>query len=219
MHAGGEMGKHWRSTVAIVGIGVAAVLSPSDVTGQVPFIDLGLSQSYTSSDALRTPVGISIVVGGLGLLGPLGLEASYRDMSEDGGQITQTCLSAPCTGAIFDRSYSLRTIGLGISYDIENPTDVMLTLGVHGATNRQTEHLRDLDTGERFAHDGSDSDFSYGLSVDLRLRPVVSRIRPAFTIRYDRVSANTCAADAGCFGGRNVFAISAGVSWVQRARR
>lgn len=213
------MGKHWRSTVAITGIGALTVLAPSVVMAQVPFIDVGLNQSYTSSDLLRTPVGISVVVGGLGLLGPLGLEASYRNMSEDGGQIAQICASAPCTGASFDRSYSLRTIGIGISYDIENPTDVMLTLGVHGATNRQTEHLRDLDTGEHFANAGADSDFSYGFSADLRLRPVVSRIRPAFTIRYDRVSAKTCAVDAGCFGGRNVFAVSAGVSWVQRARR
>ena len=210
------MSRCWRSAVLAVCMGA---MSLAEVSAQVAFIDAGLNQSYTSSDALGSPLGFSVVVGGLGLLGPLGLEVSYRDLSEGAGQIAQTCEMLECTLGPFDRSFSLRTIGVGISYDIENPTDVMLTLGLHGATNRQTEHLRNVETGARTDAGESDSDYSVGFSADLRLRPVMARLRPAFTVRYDRVSQGSCPAGASCFRGRDVVSISAGVSWVQRAKR
>jgi len=209
-----------RYLVITVGIVSASLVSPPDLEAQAPFIDVGLQQSFTSSAALRTPLGVSAALGVLGLWGPMGVEVSYRDVSEGGGPIGQPCDIAQCPeGGFVDRSLSLRTLGVGISYDIENPTDVMLTLGLHGALNRQTEHLTDIDTGVRSSVTGTDSDFSFGLSADLRLRPVVSRLRPAFTFRYDRVSTITCAADAACFGGRNVWGLSAGISWVLRAKR
>lgn len=189
-----------------------------ETAAQALVIDAALNQSFTSVDPLTSPMGLSVSVGGVGLWGPMGFHASYRDVREDVGEVAQSCGPSSCVSGPFDQSYSMKTVGFGISYDFVNPTDVMLTLGLNGASNWQVEGLTHLQTGERSGN-STGSNYSLGVSADLRLRPVTGRIRPLLSLRYDRIRDGRCEADAACLRGRSVFGFAAGVSWVLRPRR
>lgn len=48
-------------------------------------------------------------------------------------------------------------------------------------------------------------------------RPVVGPLRPAFSLRYDRILGGPCAPAAPCLPDRSVWSLSAGLSWMAPA--
>ena len=194
-----------------------AAAAPAGLAAQTFFLDGTLHQAY-SADPLPSPLGFAVQVGRTGIWGPLGLQLHYRHMSEDGGEVAQSCGFTSCVDGPFNQSYSMRTAGVGLSYDFINPTDVVLTLAMNAGANWQLENLERVDSGEEI--DGSEigSDYSLGGSLDLRLRPWLGPLRPVFSVRYDRIWAGDCAADTSCGTDRNAWAFSAGLGLAVRKR-
>jgi hypothetical protein len=131
-------------------------------------------------------------------------------MSGDGGQLTTVTVSGP----LF-RSYTLRTLGVGLSYDFVNPTGVFLTMALTGGSNWQIERIEDRGTDETSTASRTGSDLGLGASMHLRLRPVFVGARPTFAVRYERMWGDACLGglDSACLPGRSVT-LSAGLSWV-----
>lgn len=210
---GDGMGRRLGSVALLA----ALVATPSAAGAQAYFIDAAIDQAY-ASDPLPSPLGFSLALGRTSLLGPLGLQVSLRSLFEHGGSdIAQKCDLSGCTAGPFDQSFSMRMISFGLSYDFRNPTGVYLDLGLNAGSSYQIEHLTHVETGQEM-EERTDSDFTLGGSMDLRLRRLIGPFRPAFGARYDRVFASPCDADAACFPDRSVWSLSAGLSWVAPAR-
>ena len=209
-----------RSGAAAVACLVVVALPGSRLQAQDWFLDVALDQSFSSSDPLRSPGGYSVSTGGVAVWGPIGFQATYRDLSEGGEDIRLDCavVTTPCVPGTLDVSYQMRSAGLGISYDFINPTDVMLTLALTGTRHWRKERLRHLSTGEPFDHELSAS-LGLSASAHLRLRPLLSGMRPEFGLRYEVSGSGDCAADGPCWPGHNAFGVSVGFSWVLRAER
>ncbi len=196
----------------------AAVLTcPSEVEAQAFFIDGHVDQAYADAP-LSSPLGFSVAVGRTSIVGPLGLQAGFRTLYEGGAEsLGQHCSLGACAEGPFDQTYATRMIWIGLSYDFRNRTDVYMNLGLNAGTNRQVEHLTHLDTGEEL-EDSLDSETILGGSLDLRLRPFLGPLRPAFTARYDRIFGSECTPDAACAPDRDVWSLSVGLSWVAPVR-
>lgn len=210
------MGINRRATIGLLAISFAAI-TPCAGTAQTFFLDGTFNQAYTS-DPLPSPMGFAIQAGRTGIWGPLGLQMSFRQVSEDRGEIAQSCGFASCVEGPFDQSYSMRTVGVGLSYDFINPTDVVLTLGMNAGANWQLERLENLVSGEQLNGSEIGSDYSLGGSLDLRLRPWLGPLRPVFSVRYDRIWASACPEDASCGSDRHAWAFSAGLGVAFRQR-
>ena len=205
-----------RALVALVVVAGAATL-PADVEAQAFFVDVAASQAF-GTDPLPSPTGFSVALGRTDIVGPLGLHAGYRTLHEGGARnIPQVCGFADCTPGPFDQSFATRMTYVGVSYDFPNATDVYLNLGLNVGTNDQIETLVHLDTGSE-TEDRVSAETSLGGSIDLRLRPLLGPLRPAFNGRYDRIFGGSCAADASCFPDRSVWSVAVGLSWVAGVR-
>ena len=206
-------------TLAAASLFAASVTAaaPTGLAAQTFFLDGMLNQAYTS-DPLPSPMGFAIQAGRTGIWGPLGLQFLYRQVFEDGGEVAQSCGFASCIDGPFNQSYSMRTVGMGLSYDFINPTDVVLTLAMNAGANWQLESLEHIDSGEELTGTEIGSDYSLGGSLDLRLRPWLGPLRPVFSVRYDRIWAGDCAADTSCGSDRNAWAFSAGLGVAVRKR-
>ena len=196
---------------------LALLPAPQPAEAQAFFLDVALDQGY-ASDPLPSPFGFSVAMGRTSMLGPLGIHAGYRTLYEEGAdEIAQHCGFASCTPGPFEQSYSMRLVYLGLSYDFPNPTDVYLNLGLNVGRNQQTEHLTHVDSGSKIEMGPAD-ETTLGGSVDLRLRPLLGPLRPAFSARYDRIFESDCVADGICLPGRDVWSLSVGLSWVAPQR-
>jgi hypothetical protein len=111
----------------------------------------------------------------------------------------------------------MRTWGLGGSYDFRNSTGVFLTLALDATANWQVERLEHLGSRERTTFDGSATELGLGASANVRLRPLLARLRPVIALRYERIWGADCLQDAACWPDRDVFGLSAGFGWVFRA--
>lgn len=201
--------------VALTGL-AAMTFAPAAGSAQAYFVDVSIDQAY-ASEPLPSPFGFSVALGRTSLVGPWGLHLSWRSVSEQGDHgLPQVCGQTTCVDGPFDQSFSMRTMALGLSYDFQNPVDVYLNLGLNAGRTRQIEHLTHLDTGEE-TDERTDWDYSLGGSLDLRLRPLVGPLRPAFGARYDRIFGGACTPDASCLPDRSVWSLSAGLSWVAPA--
>lgn len=207
-----------RSFLAASVAVLAAV--PTTVGAQHWFMDVAFDQSFSSTDPFRNPDGFSASTGAVAVWGPLGLHATYRSVTDGGDDVFQDCAEAPasCVPGALAVSYRMRSLGLGISYDFINPTDVMLTLGLTATRNERTERVDHLATGQRFVRRMPTS-LGLAASAHLRLRPLLSGIRPEFSVRYDYSGSGECAADAACLDGHEAFGVSVGFSWVFREPR
>jgi hypothetical protein len=215
--AGMDLCRSGRSVVvALFGLSVLAPV----VQAQDWFMDWAFEQSFSGSDPFRSPGGFTASAGAIALAGPFGVHATYRNVSDGGDDLTQDCVGAAagCVPGTLSVSYDMRTVGVGVSYDFINPTDVMLTLALTGTRNWPTERIRHVVTGQRFRNDLA-STLGFIASAHLRLRPVLGGIRPEFSVHYDRSGGGDCAADAACWGGRSAFGVSVGFGWVLRASR
>jgi hypothetical protein len=204
-----------RCTAQVLGALLAIGLSvASEIHGQVWSLDVGYDQSFTSLDPLPSPTGYALAVAGMGLWGPLGIQASFRGVSERGGTVDQSCGLASCAMGPFDQTHTMRTAGFGLSYDLVSPMDLRLSLVFSGTATWQVERLRHVETGERSTLDAGGADVGASVAAYLGLRPLLLGLRPRFGLRYDRVFASDCVPDAPCWPGRDVFGVSAGVGWV-----
>lgn len=208
---------HHGSRIGLVALaGLATMAVTPGVAAQAYFVDASMDQAY-ASDPLPSPFGFSVALGRTSLIGPWGLHVAWQSLSERGDSaIPQICGESACVDGPFDQSFSMRTMSVGLSYDFRNPVDVYLNLGLNAGRTRQIERLTHLDTGEE-TEDPTDWDHSLGGSLDLRLRPLFGPLRPAFSLRYDRIFGGSCAADAPCLPDRSVWSLSAGLSWVAPA--
>jgi hypothetical protein len=197
-----------------------AVALPTAAEAQDWFVDWAFEKSFTSTEPYRSPDGFTVGIGGMALWGPLGLEATYRSLSSASRAVPQDCAGAPasCVPGSLRMSYRMRTAGLGVSYDFVNPTDVVLTVTVAGTKNWHREHARHLDTGERFGNDLASS-LGFSTSAHLRLRPILSGLRPELTVRYDRSGSGHCSTEPACVTGQSAFGVSVGFGWVLRPPR
>lgn len=200
----------------LAALGALFATAPTAAHAQAFFVDVSVNQAF-ASDPLPTPVGFSVALGRTSILGPLGIHAGLRQLHEKGGEVAQHCGFAGCTPGPFDQSHSLDLIYVGLSYDFPNPTDVYLNLGLNLGSARQTEHLTHTTSGEEIDV-GAGDETTLGGAVDLRLRPLIGPLRPAFAARYDRIFESDCPADSTCFPGRDVWSLSVGLSWVAPAR-
>ncbi len=206
--------KHLR-TAAILALGLSLLVTPGDALGQAWSVDVSFDQSFTSLEPLPSPTGFTLTAGALQVWGPFGWQVSLRGVSEPGGTVPQRCNFATCEAGPFALTHELQTLGVGLSFDFVNPTDVWLTLVVGGTVNRQSERFRNVESGER-ASVGSGHDYGLAAAVHLRLRPLVLGLRPQLALHYDRVFASACVPDATCWPSRDVFGVSAGFGWVLR---
>lgn len=205
-----------------VTVGVALTLlaalwsTPRSATAQAFFIDAQVNQGF-ADDPLPTPVGFSFAMGRTSMLGPWGIHAGLRQLYEDGEEQSQYCNFDSCTPGPFDQTHAMQLIYLGLSYDYPNPTDVYLNLGVNVGRTQQTERLAHTTSGEEMKLSGGD-ETTLGGAIDLRLRPFIGPLRPAFTARYDRIFQADCVADGICFPARDLWSVSVGLSWVAPIR-
>lgn len=192
----------------------------SAIDAQDWFLDAAFDQSFSSGDPLRSPGGFSASTGGIAIWGPVGVHALFRDVSEGGEDISLDCagVPAPCVPGVLGVSYQMKSLGFGLSYDFINPTDVMLTLAATGTRNWRRERIRHLGTGQPYDHELSAS-LGFSASAHLRLRPLMSGMRPELSLRYDRSGRGDCLPDAACWQGHGAFGVSVGFSWVLRERR
>jgi len=175
------------------------------------FVGAAFQQAFTSTSTLESPRGFSVFVGADRILGPFGLSLSYRYVSEGSGVVAQTCGFAFCTPGPFDQSYSLQTVDLDISLPaVDNPS-ARFTLGANISMSSQAERLQHVDTGE-VIRDSVGPDLGLGVSARLEL-PVAQHLHPFLSAQYDRLLANPCAADALCYGDRNVTRLAIGLIW------
>lgn len=190
---------------------------PRAARAQDWFLDGSLDQSFSSTEPYRSPRGLTANMGAIALLGPFGAHVSFSAVTDGGPDLLQDCTGAPasCVPGMLSTSYRMKTVGLGVSYDFVNPTDVMLTLGLTGTKSWHTERLEHLGTGGRLENDLASS-LGFSASAHLRLRPVLSGIRPEIGIHYDHAARGDCRADAACRSGRNAFGVSVGLGWVIR---
>jgi hypothetical protein len=195
-------------------------LSGAAISAQDWYLDATFDQSFSSRDPLRTPGGFSVSTGGIAVLGPIGFHGLYRTLKEGGDDISMDCAGvlAPCVPGTLGVSYEMRSAGVGISYDFINPTDVMLTLALTGTRNWRRERLTHRVTGQPFDHELSAS-LGLSASAHLRLRPLVSGMRPEFAVRYDHSGRGACASGSACWQGHRAFGLSIGVGWVLRVGR
>lgn len=189
---------------------------PSAARAQDWFLDWALDQSFSSTDPFRSPRGFTASTGGIALVGPFGAHVSFARVTDGGPDIFQDCagLAGACVPGTLRSSYAMKTVGVGLSYDFVNPTDVMLTLGLTGTRSWHSEHLRDVATGEQFRND-LPSSLGFSASAHLRLRPMLSGIRPEFAVHYDYGARVARALDSS----RNAFGVSIGLGWVVRPQR
>lgn len=211
-----------RSVVRSLFAASAAVLAvtPSPAAPQSWFMDIAFDQSFSSSDPFRDPGGFSASTGAVAVWGPVGLHATFRRVTDGGEESFRDCEEAPasCVPGTLAVSYTMRSAGLGISYDFINPTDVMLTLGLTATRNWRTERVDHLATGQRFVND-LPTGLGVSASAHLRLRPLLGALRPEFSVRYDYSGSGECAADAACLAGHEAYGVSIGFSWVLREPR
>jgi hypothetical protein len=203
-----------------VGLGTClalALCSVADARAQALAVDLAFDQSFTSLDPLPSPAGFTLTASGIRLWGPLGVQVSFRSVSEPGGMLDQHCGFDGCVQGPFEQTYAMRTAGLGVSYDFVNPLDVWPKLVFSATANWQVERLRHLESGERTRIDPGGADLGAAAAAHLRLRPLVLGLRPELSLHYDRVFASDCLLDAPCWPARSVFGISAGFGWVFHA--
>ncbi len=197
-----------------VGAVMAGLAPAAEASAQAWSVDVSFDQSFTSHEPLPSPNGFLITAGVLRLWGPVGWQVSLRGVSEPGGIVPQQCNFSSCVAGPFEQTHELQTLGLGLSYDFVNATDVWLTLVFSGTVNRQIERLRHVQTGEKTSIGPGGQDLGIAAAAHLRLRPLVLGLRPELALHYDRVFASDCAADAPCWPSRDVFGISAGFGWV-----
>lgn len=204
-----------RVCTVIFALVFAPAASARTLAAQSWFMDVAFDQSFSSNDPLHSPGGFAGSMGAVAVWGPLGIHATYRDVSDGGDDMLQDCGGAPasCVPGTLAVSYQMKSAGLGISYDFINPTDVMLTLGVTATKNWRTERVEHLSTGAQFLND---LPTSYGVlaSAHLRLRPLITGIRPEFSVYYDHSGRGECQADAACWRGHKAFGLAVGFSWV-----
>ena len=207
-----------RACVAVATLSTLAALSstPQPVAAQALFIDGQVNQGF-ADDPLPSPVGFSLTVGRTSMLGRWGIHGGYRQLSENGGEVAQHCNFATCTPGPFEQFHSIGLLFAGLSYDFPNPTDVYLNFGVNVGRTQQTERLVHMTSGERIDSRGGD-ETTLGGSIDLRLRPFLGPLRPAFSARYDRIFQADCVADGLCFPARDLWSVSVGLSWVAPIR-
>lgn len=202
--------------VVVLSLVVLPALRPAEASAQAFFVDASLNQSF-ADDPLPSPVGFSVTMGRTSMIGRLGIHAGLRQLYEDGDELAQHCNFATCTPGPFDQSHSMQLVFVGLSYDFPNPTDVYLNLAVNLGRTQQTEHLENMTSGEEFDSGGGE-ETTLGGAIDLRLRPFIGPLRPAFSARYDRIFQSDCLADGVCFPERDVWTLSVGLSWVAPAR-
>jgi hypothetical protein len=207
----------FRSTLQIATSFALAALGARSVTevhAQAVSVDVAFDQSFTSLDPLPSPTGLTLTAGAIRLWGPLGVQATFRSVSEPGGVVDQRCGFESCVPGPFEQAYVMRTAGIGLSYDFVNPVDVWLTLVLSGTANWQVERLQHLESGERTTLDSGGADLGVAAAAHLRLWPLLFGLRPEITLHYDRVFPSECMLDAACWPARDVFGISAGFGWV-----
>jgi hypothetical protein len=189
-------------------------LRAAEARAQAVSVDVAFVQSFTSLDPLPSPAGVTLTAGALRLWGPLGVQATFRSVSEPGPMVEERCGFESCVTGPFEQTHAMRTAALGLSYDFVNPVDVWLTLVVSGTANWHVERFRHVETGERTSLDSGGTDYGVAAAAHLRLRPVVLGLRPEISLHYDHVFAGACLPDAACWPSRDVFGISAGFGWV-----
>lgn len=196
-----------------------AVLT-SGADAQDWFVGGALDRSFSGSAPYRAPGGFTLGAGGVAIAGPFGLQAAYTKISAGGDEVVRDCVgSGPsCVPGTLATGYALRTLGLGLSYDFVNPTDVMLTLALTGTKSWHDEEVEHLATGSSSRHELASS-LGLSLSAHLRLRPVVSVIRPELILHYDYNGRGECAAGTACWSGRSAFGVALGVGVVLRPAR
>lgn len=208
----------WSGPVATgLALTLLAVIGgmPRPLAAQALFVDVSVEQA-SAAEPLPSPVGFSLALGRTRIVGPFGIQAGLRTLYEGGSDVARRCTFASCTSGPFGRSYSVRLLYAGVSYDFRNSTDIYLNLGLNVGSSAQTEHFTHLESGEESEVDAGE-ETTLGGSVHLRLRPLVGPFRPVFAGRYDRLFESDCLADAACVPGRDVWTISVGLSWVAPA--
>lgn len=207
-----------RGVVLMLGMGVVTLVSATDVSAQALYVDAKATQGL-ANDPLPSPAGISVDIGRTSLLGPFGLHAGFRNLYEDEpGDATLDCAEVSCPEGPVEQSFAMRSVMFGLSYDFRNPTDVYMNLGFNGGLHWQIDKVTNLDSGSTEQAE-SDPDFSLGLSLDLRLRPLVGPLRPVLTARYDRIFGESCTLETACRPDRSVWGFSAGLSWILSSPR
>ncbi len=189
----------------------AAILTILPGASAQTFVGAAFQQAFTSTSTLESPRGLSLFFGADRIWGPVGLSFGYQHVSQGSGVVAQTCGFESCTPGPFDQSYFLETAALGLSLHPANGPLSVFTLGASVSLSSQGERLAHVDTGE-VTKDRVGPDLGIGISTRLEI-PVTRKIRPFFSVQYDRILAGTCAADATCFGDRNVARLGIGLLW------
>lgn len=205
-------GRSLRRAVPLILVVGLTVSGPRPVTAQKATIDVSFDQSYTSVSAFGSPSGFAVGLGVKELVGPLGARVHYRRWRDSADVIAQSCGFASCTPGPFDRWYSMRAIGIGLTAGFGLLSDAQIELSVNASRFRQARELERIDDGERIT-EGSVSDMGFGPGVALRFPALLFGIRPHAYARYDRVLAHDCLADAACYDDRNVTSFGLGLSW------
>jgi len=194
---------------------VGTVLGVPDVTpAQEVSFDVSFDQSFTSLEPVPSPTGFAVSAGLLRLWGPLGLEAGFRNAWDPGGTVDQRCGLDGCTTGPYEQTYTTRTAGLGLTYDVSPDSDVRLTLAAGATANWLARTDRHVSTGESATVDPTGSDLGLGASARIRLRPLWRGLRPGLSFHYERVLASDCVPDAPCWPGRSVLGFSVGFGWI-----
>lgn len=205
------MARFRLSLGAITSVIVAVEASP--IQAQDWFMDGSIDQSFSSSDPYRSPRGFTAATGALAVLGPVGFHVSYSQVTDGGADVPQNCAGAPapCAPGMLSTSFGMRTVGIGVSYDFVNPTDVMLTLSVTGTKSWHSQRLEHLATGDRTESDLAPN-LGFSTALQLRLRPMLAGIRPEFAVHYDH-------GGRGAWVSRDALGFSVGLGWVIRPSR
>lgn len=189
--------------------------APEAAEAQSVDFDLALEQALTTVDDMGTPTGYRLGIAVPRLLGPVGVEMSYRTAREHLGEQPVRCGFDICTPGPFDTAMRLRAVSLGVGWSVMLNPFVEMTTGVSASMNWQDHEYRpgqgadpELDA---YGTETAGPDPGLGAYVSWRFPPLVSVLRPFLFTRAEWVRAGACPADAACFGNRYVGSAGIGV--------
>ncbi|MCI0434191.1 MAG: hypothetical protein L0271_11230 [Gemmatimonadetes bacterium] len=176
-------------------------------------VDASFDQSFTSVEPLASPIGVRLSFAADRLVGPLGVQLTYRYL--DGGSSTreQICNAFFCEEGPFDVGHAMSAFGLGLTMSFHPFGGADLVFALNGSLYRQTETTTKLAESGTRSRGTTGPDPGIGASADLRFPVIGASLRPLLFVRFDRIASDECLADAACWGSRTVRSIGAGVAW------